>query len=191
MSEHSLKNILLSGSPGCGKTTVIRRLIERLSDLRLSGFYTQEIRERGQRLGFLAVGLSGQQAVLAHVRSPSKLRVGRYGVEPERLQPLVQAELAKSAAEVDVFVIDEIGQMELHCPAFVERVPHLLSGPVPVVATVALKGSGLIAQVKAREDARLVQVAYANRDKLPEELEGWLRGRRPPQGRSPKSQADL
>src|SRR5262249_38465414 len=109
MSEQRLKNILLTGSPGCGKTTVIRRLIERLMDLRLSGFYTQEIRDRGQRLGFLAIGLHGEEAVLAHVQSRSKLRVGRYGVEPERLQPLVQAELGRSADDVDVFLIDEIG----------------------------------------------------------------------------------
>ena len=180
MSEQSLKNILLTGSPGCGKTTIIGRLIEHLSDLRLSGFFTQEIRERGERLGFLAVGLHGAAAVLAHVRSQSKLRVGRYGVEPQRLQPLVQAELEQPAEEVDVFLIDEIGKMELYCPAFVERVPLLLSGPTPVVATVALKGSGLIVQVKDRKDGRLVQVTNANRDELPEVLEGWLRGHRRP-----------
>jgi len=43
---------------------------------------------------------------------------------------------------------------------------------VPVVATVALKGQGLIATVKARQDVRLVRVTNDNRDGLPEELEG-------------------
>jgi nucleoside-triphosphatase len=42
--ERSITNFLLSGPPGCGKTTVLRRLAERLGDLRLAGFYTQEIR---------------------------------------------------------------------------------------------------------------------------------------------------
>jgi nucleoside-triphosphatase len=176
MSEPSLKNVLLTGSPECGKMTVIRRLIERLGGLRLSGFYTQEIRERRQRLGFLAIGLHGEEALLAHVQSRSKLPVGRHGVESGCLQPLVQAELAKPAGEVDVFLIDEIGKMELNGPAFVERLPLRLSGPIPVVATVALKGSGLSAQVKDWEDVRLVQVRNANRDDLPEELEAWLRG---------------
>jgi nucleoside-triphosphatase len=54
---------LLTGPPGCGKTTVIRRLIERLDDLRLAGFYTQEVREKGQRVGFEAISLSGRQPV--------------------------------------------------------------------------------------------------------------------------------
>jgi nucleoside-triphosphatase len=59
---------------------------------------------------------------------------------------------------VDVYLIDEVGKMELLCPAFVEVVPRLLDVVVPVVLTVAQKGRGLIAQVKARADVRLVTV---------------------------------
>jgi nucleoside-triphosphatase len=49
---------------------------------------------------------------------------------------------------------------------------------VPVLATVAMKGGGLIAEAKAREDVRLVEVAEENRDTLPAELEAWVRERR-------------
>jgi nucleoside-triphosphatase len=173
----SIKNLLLSGPPGCGKTTVIRRLLERLPDLRLAGFYTKEMRERGQRVGFEIIGLSGRRAVLGHVRSSSRHRVGRYGVDPAALEAVVQAELIDQAGEANLIVIDEIGKMELTCPSFVEVVPRLLDGGVPVVATVALHGSGLIAQVKARDDVRLVEVAGHNREQLPEKLESWLRQR--------------
>jgi nucleoside-triphosphatase len=166
------KNILLTGPPGCGKTTVICRLIDRLSDLRLAGFYTQELREQGQRVGFEAVALSEKRATLAHVGFKSKYKVGKYGVEPGRLEELIQAEFNRPA---DTWVVDEIGKMELFCPAFVAVVPRLLDGPVPVVVTVALNGRGLIATVKARKDVRLVHVTNDNRDSLPEELEGWLR----------------
>lgn len=173
-----MKNLLLTGLPGCGKTTAVHRLVERLTDLRLCGFYTQELREQGTRVGFEAVGLSsGRHALLAHVRSRSRHRVGRYGVEAAAFAQIVHAELGRPAGDLDLFVVDEIGKMELLCPQFVEVVPRLLDGPVPVVATVALRGGGLIAAVKARADVRLVDVTAENRDRLPGELEAWVSGR--------------
>lgn len=38
------RHILLAGPPGCGKTTVVQKVVDRLGDLRLAGFYTREIR---------------------------------------------------------------------------------------------------------------------------------------------------
>ncbi len=92
---------------------------------------------------------------------------------------MVQAELIGRAGKADLIAIDEIGKMELTCPSFVEVVPRLLDGSVPVVATVALHGSGLIAQVKMRGDVQLIEVSGHNREQLPEELERWVRQRLP------------
>jgi nucleoside-triphosphatase THEP1 len=44
-----LKNLLLTGPPGCGKTITVRRLVERLADLCLAGLDTQGPREGGTR----------------------------------------------------------------------------------------------------------------------------------------------
>jgi nucleoside-triphosphatase len=171
-------NLLLTGPPACGKTTAIRRLVERLSDLRIAGLYTQENREGGTRIGFEAVGLSTNQYVLlAHARSQSRHRVGRYGVELANLAGLVDAELNGADGDADLFVVDEIGKMELLCPQFVEAVPRLLDGPVPLVATVALRGGGLIAEAKARGNVRLVEVTERNSGALPDQLEAWVRNR--------------
>jgi nucleoside-triphosphatase len=144
-----------------------------------AGFYTEEMRDRGQRVGFEIVGLSGQRRVLAQVRSTSGQRVGRYGVDPSALEAMVQAELIDRADEADLIAIDEIGKMELTCPSFIEVVSRLLDGRVPVIATVALHGSGLIAQVKARADVQVIEVGGHNREQLPEELERWLCERLP------------
>ncbi len=80
MSTQSLspyKNLLLTGFPGCGKTTVLERVVQHLGDLRLTGFLTLELREHGQRVGFEAVGLGGGRVILAHVRFRSLVSVGR------------------------------------------------------------------------------------------------------------------
>jgi nucleoside-triphosphatase len=177
MPGPNIKNVLPSGPPGCGKTTAVLRLVERLTHLHLAGFHTQELREDGNRVGFEAVGLSGgRHALLAHVRSESRHRVGRYGVELPNLARMVEAELEWPAGDVDLLVIDEIGKMELLCSAFVEIVPRLLDGPVPVVATVAMRGGGLIAAAKARSDVQLLKVTEGTRDGLPAEPEAWVRG---------------
>jgi nucleoside-triphosphatase len=52
------KRILLTGRPGCGKTTLINRIVSDLA-LPVGGFYTQEIREVGQRVRFKLITLDG------------------------------------------------------------------------------------------------------------------------------------
>jgi nucleoside-triphosphatase len=167
------KNLLLTGVPGCGKTTVLKRVADQLGDLRLAGFLTLEVTEHGQRVGFEAVGLGGRRANLAHVRIRSLVSVGRYGVEPNRLVTLIQEELFRPPG-TDIFLIDEIGKMECHCPQFVSTMKTLLAEPVPVVATIAIRGGGFISEVKSRPDVEIVEVNQGNRDALPDQIAAWV-----------------
>jgi nucleoside-triphosphatase len=171
----SFKNLLLTGPPGCGKTTVLERAAEQLGELRLAGFVTRELREQGQRVGFEALGLGGHRVILAHVRFRSLVSVGRYGVEPDRLVPLIIEEMVRPPGTVDAYLIDEIGKMECHCPQFIYAVSRLLEGSVPVVATIALRGSGFIAEVKDRRDVQIVEVTRSNRQALPGQLAAWIK----------------
>jgi len=169
------KNILLTGLPGCGKTTVIRQVVDRLAHVRLAGFYTQEIRECGRRIGFEAVGLCGSSVVLAHVDFRGRYRVGRYGVDVAGFERLIETTLPNSAADVDVFVIDEIGKMECLSDVFIERTNSALASSVPVLTTIAAKGGGFIGDVKKRDDVEIVHITPANRDELPDRIVQRLR----------------
>ncbi len=162
--------LLLTGTPGCGKTTVLERVAAQLGDLRLAGFLTRELREHGQRVGFEAIGLGGQRAILAHVRFRSRVSVGRYGVEPDCLIPLINEEMVRTPGTVDAYLIDEIGKMECHCPQFTDAVSRLLEGPVPLVATIALRGGGFITDVKKRPNVQVVEVTQGNRQTLPGQI---------------------
>ena len=66
-----IKNLLVTGSPGCGKTKVLEQVAKHLGVLRLAGFLTLELREEGQRVGFEAVGLGGLRSILAHGVRPA------------------------------------------------------------------------------------------------------------------------
>jgi len=173
MAPPTPKNVLLTGPPGCGKTTVVRCVVEQLRDRRLAGFYTREIRQRGRRLGFEAIGLNGGSTVLAHLDFKSRQRVGRYGVELDGFDRLVREEL-DGDEEVDLFVIDEFGKMEMFSETFASTAVAALDGPVPVLATIAARGGGLIARTKERPDVEVIEVTGANREGLPGALVGKL-----------------
>lgn len=61
------KNILITGSPCIGKTTLIQKLSERLGKVSAHGFFTSEIRGQGKRQGFELISLDGKKAFLPAV----------------------------------------------------------------------------------------------------------------------------
>ena len=73
-------------------------------------------------------------------------------------------------------MIDEIGKMECFTAVFVAAATAALDGPVPVLATIAAKGGGFIAQAKARPDVDLVTVTQENRGGMPENIASRLLG---------------
>jgi len=166
--------ILLTGMPGIGKTTIIRRVAESLCDRRLGGFVTDEIRRGHDRVGFRLKTFQGQSAVLAHVELAGPQRVGRYGVDVAALDTVVEAALDPKAA-VELFLVDEIGKMECLSAKFVAAMVRLLDAHKPLVATIASRGGGFIEGVKHRSDVDLLEVTRTNRDGMPTRLLHVLR----------------
>ena len=89
------------------------------------------------------------------------------------LDRLAQATLAPHA-ECVVYLVDEIGKMECLAPGFVLAMRTLLGSDRPLVATIGKKGAGFIEEVKARDDAELMEVTRANRDTLAADLLDWV-----------------
>ncbi|HKD42021.1 MAG TPA: nucleoside-triphosphatase [Myxococcaceae bacterium] len=165
--------LLLSGVPGVGKSTVLRKVKQLLGQSPLRGFLTDEVRNaRGQRLGFQIESIDGRSARLADVSSRSPDRVGRYGVDVAALERVAVPALALD--ERAVYLVDEIGKMECLSSAFVEAVVGLLDSDRPLIATVAQRGAGFIADVKRDPGAELWQVTRENRDELPARVVSWL-----------------
>ena len=167
--------LLITGTPGIGKTTVIRRVADRVDAEGLRGFYTEEIRERRERRGFRLVSFDGTKRIIANVDFPKRYRVGRYGVDVQALDGA--AALLRPDPNARVYLVDEIGKMECLSERFVAAMRALIAGSTPVVASVGARGGGLIAEVKRRPDCELWQVTQANRDDLPDRIVSWLADR--------------
>jgi nucleoside-triphosphatase len=176
MSIHTKHSLLITGTPGIGKTTLIRKVVEALEDYALSGFYTEEIREVGVRKGFRFVTFGGEEGVIAHVDFNHRHSVGKYGVDVAAIDRL--ADIALNIDEdVDLYVVDEIGKMECLSSRFNAAMRRLLDSDQPLLATVSKKGGGLIEEAKHRADVELWEVTHANRDALVAAIVEWLHQR--------------
>lgn len=165
------KNLLLTGMPGVGKTTVIRKVLASLpTRLKFDGFFTEEVREGGERIGFQIVTADGQRAWLAKKGLPSPHKVGKYGVDVKAIENVVIPALSRAVRQADIIVIDEIAKMELSHPAFAEIVWECLESPKPVLGVIQRSHLPFIEKVKARGDVWVWEVTHQNRDQLPEKI---------------------
>lgn len=170
--------LLITGRPGVGKTTLIRRLAEALGD-QAGGFYTDEIRGAEGRLGFRLITLEGEEATFAHValarRTPH--RVGRYGVDVSVLDRIGVEALLRAFHKKRVILIDEVGKMELYSARFREALEELAGGPKPLIATITKASHPWADAFKRRPSVTLWEMTTGNRDLLLERVKEWLRER--------------
>jgi nucleoside-triphosphatase len=169
-----VKNLLVTGRPGVGKTSLVQKVVAQLRGWNISGFTTGELRDaRGQRVGFAVVTLDGQRGILAHVKYHDGPRVGRYRVDVPAFEALALPSLSL-AAGTELLVADEIGKMECFSKAFKERIVRVLDSSLPVLATIALQSDSFMHTIKQRPDVDLLEVTVQNRDRLVSELTGRL-----------------
>lgn len=156
---------LITGEPGVGKTTLVRKIVERMESVPMAGFYTTEIRSKGYRSGFELQGLNGDRRVLAHVGMESRHRVGKYGVDTAGFEVFLE-KLDLLNPHVALIVIDEIGKMELFSKRFHTLIRNVLDTNKLLLASIALQGKGFIQEIKQRPDVHLLKVTRNNREHL-------------------------
>ncbi|KAL0983652.1 hypothetical protein UPYG_G00130800 [Umbra pygmaea] len=166
------KHVFLTGAPGVGKTTLVQKTCDVMtsSGVSLEGFYTQEVREGGHRVGFDVVTLSGERGHLSRIRGKTgtvsgvrELTVGQYIVDLPSFEKLALPlfKTVDSTGNRKLLVIDEIGKMELFSQAFLRGVRQTLDRPsCCVLGTIPLpKGKPLVLveEIRTRADVRSSQ----------------------------------
>ena len=172
------EKVLLTGRPGCGKTTLIKCVVNSLPG-RAGGFYTEEIRDGGTRAGFKIVTLDGKDVVFAHVCLQTPERVAKYGLDLSVLETVGVEAVREAVRRRRLVVIDEIGPMEIRSAIFRDAVNEALDSEVPVIATIFGRSLPFTDAIKSRPDVTLIELRPDNRERLVSELVDRIRALNP------------
>ena len=137
---------LVTGQPGSGKTTAVARIARELTQhgVPIRGFYTEEVLDGSgsRRIGFDVVTYEGdgssKRGVLARKggSGPKRTKVGAYSVDVASFEQLALSSLADDDNPRVVYVLDEVGRMELKSERFAARVEELLGRGVKLIGAI-------------------------------------------------------
>ncbi|XP_069000186.1 cancer-related nucleoside-triphosphatase [Embiotoca jacksoni] len=177
------KHVFLTGPPGVGKTTLVQKACEALvtSGVGVEGFYTEEVRQGGRRVGFDVVTVTGERGRLSRVSDGGdashgrrEYTVGQYVVDLSSFEnlalPLFRNVGSADGSSRKVFVVDEIGKMELFSRSFIRAVRQTLdSSSCTILGTIPIpkgKPLGLVEEVRNRRDVKVFTVSKENRNAI-------------------------
>jgi nucleoside-triphosphatase len=170
---------LLTGEPGIGKTTALKKVISTLGVHNCGGFYTEEIRSPdGIRTGFRLVTLENQTVTVADVLSSSEIRVGRYGVHLEGLKVIGVQSIYAALAHKRFVIVDEIGPMQLYLAQFKQAIEDTLHSDKDLIGTIVLRSHPWADALKQSPNVQLFPVVNDNREHITQELVARLTNKR-------------
>lgn len=170
--------IIITGNPGVGKTTLIKSILSNPNiHSRAAGFYTEEIRNNGSRIGFKLLTLDGEEGIFAHIGFNTPYRVGKYGVDINCLEKIgVSAiEHGLKSETISLIVIDELGKMELFSKKFKEIVLKTLASSKSVLATMGKISHPFLDEIRTRADIKVFTLNINNRNLLAQKILDMLK----------------
>lgn len=159
------KNVFITGLPGVGKTTLVKKIAHDLGMLVINGFYKDKIVEEDVVRGYRVVSFDFKEQILAHLFIEGPNRVGEFGVNIDGFEKFVLP-MIENYKMVDLFIFDEIGQMECMSSKFCSGFKNILDAKIPVIATYSHHSTFKYAELKKRKDSTILQMTVKNRDDI-------------------------
>lgn len=175
------KNIILTGLPHSGKSTLLFNLLTKISN-RKNALITKEFLKEDKRVGFVMNtpipfdSINATSSVIAHVDFSKKNQVGKYGVNVDEIdfwasKYLIYLDKISHAYSGEfsknVNFLDEIGQMQLFSKVFKTLIQKILySQKTSIVTISSVYNDEFTHAIRKRRDIILLEVTPENRDEL-------------------------
>jgi nucleoside-triphosphatase THEP1 len=155
------KNILITGIPKSGKSTLLKKLITSIQDK--VGFVTNEVLYKDSRVGFEIENNTGYKVVLSHIDFKTPFQVSRYFVNIDSLDSMIPK--VYEFQEGNILYLDEIGEMQLFSEKFKGLVLKYLDSPNICLSTLSyVFENDFTKQIKERDDIMLIEISTENRE---------------------------
>uniref|UniRef100_A0A7C3MHP5 NTPase n=1 Tax=Dictyoglomus thermophilum TaxID=14 RepID=A0A7C3MHP5_DICTH len=128
--------IFVTGQPGVGKTTLLKRVDAFCRERNIStcGFVTEEVRDGKFRIGFDMILLKTNERVnFASVYNVTLYRFGKYFVDIDCFEKIIEDIFSQKG---DIFIIDEIGKMEFLSRKFRDKIFEILNSDQNIIASL-------------------------------------------------------
>lgn len=175
------KNIIITGSPRSGKSTLLEKVIQDIPQCH--GILTREIRNNKNRVGFEMSNMLVRQSsdepycvkeTIAHVNFETNKKVSRYYVDIKAIDTVLigmEYSLSQPNFSTDTLLyVDEIGEMQLFSRNFKTMVKTFLDSEYNCLMTMtSVFESAFIDSIRKRNDVIILKLTEGNR--IPIEVE--------------------
>jgi nucleoside-triphosphatase len=168
--------VLLTGEPRVGKTTILKKIIKMLGESNCIGFYTEEIRDEFDRIGFDCVSLDGRRKRIADINFKSDIRMGRYGIDIEAFEDIALQAINIPSNSNKIIIIDEIGPIQFLSTRFKEEINNILTCPNCVIGTIFYNMHPNIDEIKKISGIKFYTITNESRDTIIENIFNHVQG---------------
>ncbi|MGB9857923.1 MAG: NTPase [Dictyoglomaceae bacterium] len=157
--------IFITGNPGVGKTTLLKKINEfcRGKGISTSGFITEEVREGKYRVGFELLSLKTYEKFnFASIYKVTPYKFGKYYLDIEKFDKVLEDIFCIDA---EIYILDEIGKMEFFSNKFKNKIYNFLDSKKNIIASLH---RDFVSEFK--NYGRIYQLTYENREIILNEI---------------------
>ena len=172
----------ITGAPSAGKTYALNRVLDELrkfdDELKIGGMINEPIMVENRKVGFTVENiLTGEKECFAHKELESNKIIDSMPVDFDVLERVGVEAIKTAWDDCDIIVIDEVGKIEVECPAFVNIVKDVIESEKPLLVTLHKKSRNpLLQDIRRKDDIRILEVTKTNRNLLPFKIVRLLNG---------------